>query len=246
MLERMSPSAVAIAFTLVAWTSVGASLGCAEKAEPSSNLPGDGVVASSGTGDGGAGGATDGAGGSSTSGGGAGDPIPPCGEWEGPFGTEAQQTLDPNHFWRGYLPGEDEARDVTLEQFAACGGGDDVTAIVVYIDAMWCAVCRDVTSRLAEKYETDWKDRGVVVITLVVEDVDGNPATEESAWIWRSTYGLEAMPVAYDPEYLLANGTPDILPQAVLVDPVTMQIYGRAMGNVDLDPYIDDIVGDAE
>lgn len=245
MFEHMRPSATAIALTLVLTASLGASAGCTEEVEPSSNLPGDGVVASVGSGDGGAGGAVDGAGGS-TSDGGAGDAIPPCGEWEGPFGTEAQETLDPNQFWRGYPPGEDEVRDVRLEQFAACGGGDEVTAIVIFIDALWCAVCREVASRLAEKYESDWEDRGVAVISLVIEDVDGNPATEESAWIWRSTYNLQSMAVAFDPEYVLANGTPDVLPQAILVDPVTMQIYGRALGNVDLDPYIDDIVGDAE
>ncbi len=228
----------------LALTSLVGTTACVEEAELGV-LPGDAVAASSGSGDGGAGGDDAATGGPTGNGGdaaGGGDPILPCSTWEGPFGTEASETLDPNQFWRGFKPGDATSSDVTLEDFAACGGGGEVKAIVVYIEAMWCAVCRDVTSRLAEKYETEWKDRGVAVISLLVEDVDGNPATEESAWLWRSTYGLEAMAVAYDPTYGLANESPDSLPQAVLVDPVTMRIYGRAIGNVDLDPYIADII----
>lgn len=171
--------------------------------------------------------------------GGEGGGIPPCEEWAGPFGSEPDDTLDPNLTWQGFAADSGEIGEVELGEYAACSGNVETRAIVVYVDALWCSVCRDVATDLAAKYEGDWRGRGIEVVTLVVEDSDGNPATVDSAWLWRQEYGLEGMAVLADPDYLLANGSPRTLPQALIVDPVTMRIVDRPIGRVDLDPLLD-------
>ncbi len=172
--------------------------------------------------------------------------MPPCEEWSGPFGHEVDDQVDPNLTWEGFGPGSGDITDIGLEQFATCGGNEETRAIVVYIDALWCAVCRDVAGDLAAQYEGDWKARGVEVVTLVVEDVDGNPATIDAAWQWRDAFGLEGMVVLADPEYVFANGYPHTLPQALVIDPVTMRVVERPVGKVDLNPILDALIGSAE
>lgn len=187
----------------------------------------------------GAGGGGSGDGGS---GNGEGGGTLPCAEWSGPFGTHEQETLDPTLTWDGFEPGAIEPTTVGLEDYALCGDGEDVTAIVVYIDALWCPTCRKVAEGLADKYESDWKDRGIRVVTLVVEDEDGSPADVESAWRWRDQYGLEDTSVAYDPAYSLANESSRAFPQALVLDPRSMRIVARHIGQVDLEPTLDAVI----
>lgn len=168
--------------------------------------------------------------------------VLPCTAWEGPFGSEVDDTFDPLTRWDGFLPEVIEPTQVRVASLATCGGNDEVTAIVVHIDAVWCDVCRSVAGDLADVYETSWRERGVAVVSLVVEDADGNPADLEAAWQWRAAHGLEAMPVAIDPAYDLANDLPDTLPQALIIDPRTMRIHARVTGAVDLTPFIDQVI----
>lgn len=212
----------------------GATASCARDEEASRPLPGGSVGPS------GAGGFDDGAGGGAGGGlavGGGGPAVPACSTWEGPFGSSATDVLDPTLGWEGFSPGDIQPTTVELGDLAPCGGNDEVHAIVIYIDAVWCDVCRNVASGLGDRAR-DWRERGVEVVSLLVEDVDGLPADIESAWQWRSTYGLEETRVAIDPAYALANDEPDALPQALVVDPRTMRIHARTIGDVDLEPYV--------
>jgi thiol-disulfide isomerase/thioredoxin len=170
--------------------------------------------------------------------------VVPCDQWAGPFGHETDQTIDPNQSWEGFAPGSSEVATVGLDDFALCGGDEETRAIVVYIDALWCSVCRLVASDLAAKYESEWKARGVQLVTLVVEDADGAPATLESAWEWRNTYGLEDTSVLADGAYVLANDYPRTLPQALIIDPKTMRVVARPIGRVDLDPLLEALLAD--
>jgi hypothetical protein len=181
-------------------------------------------------------------GGEAVGGGGAAPDVPPCERWEGPFGSAPPALLDPNTRWEGFLPGAIGPGDVDVRDLVACGGNDEVRALVVYIDAVWCDVCRNVARGLADRYAGSWRDRGVALVSLLVEDADGNPADLESAWQWRSTYGLDETYVAIDPAYALADDRPDTLPQALVIDPRTMRIHARAVGDVDLDPLVEQVL----
>src|SRR5687767_1700631 len=106
-----------------------------------------------------------GAGGGGGEGGGAAT-IPPCEAIEGPFGTKEGMSLDPLLAFEGFGPGDSDPREVPLGELLACGGNDEVKVLVIYIDALWCTVCQSVAQDLAEKYETDWKPKGVAVISV--------------------------------------------------------------------------------
>lgn len=227
-------SPLALLAASLALAFVASVAGCAEE---SNGAPVDTIPGGSGTGQLTTGGAGDGG-----SGDGAGGGALPCEEWSGPFGTNEQETLDPTLSWGGFEPGAVEPTTVGLEDYALCGDGEDVTAIVVYIDALWCSVCRGVAEGLADKYDSDWKDRGIRVVTLVVENEDAQPADVESAWLWRNEYRLEDTAVAYDAAYSLANDVPRTLPQALVVDPRSMRVVARHIGKVDLEPTLDALI----
>ncbi len=211
--------------------------GSAEPIHPVPGSAGTGQVASGG--DGGA----DGDGGGALGDGGAGGDAPSaeCTAL-GPFGIDEHETLDPTLSWDGFEAGETQPGTVSLESYALCGDGVDTTAIVIQIDALWCPACKDVAEGLAARNDSRWKPAGVKTISLVIEDEEGQPADVEDAYRWRAQYGLEGLDVAWDPGYSLANEDPDILPQALIVDPSTMLIVARVYGNVDLQPIIDSVV----
>jgi hypothetical protein len=238
-MSRWRSSLCSIAATLLA---LAAGPACVAEERDPADVPG-GSAGPGPSGPSGAGGEDGGGDGGS---GGEGGGIPICSAWDGPFGIETDQLLDPNLVWEGFLPGETSAAEVALEDVAACGGEDEIRAIVIYIDALWCAVCRDVAGDLAERYDSEWKGRGVAVISLVVEDQDANPATLESAWQWRDTFDLHDMPVAADPDYQLQNLYPDSLPQTLVVDPRTMRIVDRSIGKVNIDSILDEMIADNE
>lgn len=229
---------LARSLTAVVLAAIGTVAAACDADDDARPLPGGsaGPVGSGGGGDGGGGDGGGGAGGDAATG------VAPCSVWDGPYGAESGDVFDPLTRWDGFLPDVIEPTQVRMASLAACGGNDEVTAIVVHIDAVWCDVCRSVAADLAETYESSWRDRGVAVVSLVVEDADGNPADLEAAWQWRAAYGLEAMPVAIDPAYELANEQRDTLPQALIIDPVTMRIHARIVGDVDLTPYLDQVI----
>jgi hypothetical protein len=223
---------------LVGFVALLSAAACKEESGPERALPGGGsgtgqtdLVGQGGDDDGDDGGAGRGEGGNL-----------PCDEWEGPFGVDEQKILDPTSSWPGFPAGETAPGTVSLESYAMCGDGEDTTALVIYIDALWCAVCRDVAGTLAEQYESEWKARGVRVVTLVTETEDGAPADIEAAYRWRDAFDLWDLPVAYDPSYSLNFENQDSLPQALVIDPKNMRIVARHIGNVDLEPTIDAVI----
>jgi len=76
-----------------------------------------------------------------------------------------------------------------------------------------------------------WRRRrlGIYVLSLVVDDADGERATIEAARAWRDTHGLRSAYVAADPTSKLAEGR-YMTPMLTVVDPRTMRIQWQGHG----------------
>jgi len=76
----------------------------------------------------------------------------------------------------------------------ACGAN----AILIDIGAQWCEPCKDEASHLEADIVQHFKDQGVVVISVITQDKDGNPATNDTCDWWVNEFGLTS-PVVTDP-----------------------------------------------
>ncbi len=88
---------------------------------------------------------------------------------------------------RGYDQHGDE---VCLWQFY----GD---LVILDISTMWCAPCQDLARGVQETAE-HFADDGVVYLTLLGEDTEGDPSTPENCEQWAGAFGIET-PVLTDP-----------------------------------------------
>jgi hypothetical protein len=219
------------------WSVAAAVAACGGESDgPHNTVPGSAGTGQTTGGVGGEGGAP------TTTSGGIGGAVPPCDEWAGPFGVRQGEVLDPTRSWPGFGPGAVEEGVVALADYAACGDGQSVTALVVEIDAAWCTPCRDLAQDLAERNEERYLPAGVRVISLLVQDEEGQPADVEDASRWRQDFELQDLAVGYDPAYSLEIPDDNNFPQTLVVDPRSMRIVARVVGNVGLQPIIDRVV----
>ncbi len=69
--------------------------------------------------------------------------------------------------------------------------------IVFDVSTQWCAPCQELARGTEETYQL-YRDRGVVYVTLMGEDIVGQPATQETTLEWADAFGITA-PVITDP-----------------------------------------------
>lgn len=70
--------------------------------------------------------------------------------------------------------------------------------VLVDISTMWCAPCRDLAAHTEETWQ-DYDDEGFVYLTVLQEDVEGEPVTPEDQVVWADAYGITS-PVLGDPD----------------------------------------------
>jgi peroxiredoxin len=86
---------------------------------------------------------------------------------------------------------DQEGRLVRLSDY--CGDVIDIQT-----GSMWCPGCQTEAARLNEQYAT-WQDQGFVILSILAEDVHGEPVTAEALQAWVDTYDLTT-PVLGDPD----------------------------------------------
>ena len=69
--------------------------------------------------------------------------------------------------------------------------------VAMVISTEWCGPCNDEAPMLQEKYAR-YKDKGVVTITLMVQNDDGSASDAATAKRWADKHGLEHPVVAAD------------------------------------------------
>lgn len=182
----------------------------------------EGDSSGSGNGTGSAGG--DGSGSTATTGG------TQCVWPEGNFGTAVGSNVRQNLSWQGYRPGEDAVSDISIEEFFDCDGSKGINALLFITSATWCGNCQAEAQQVSAKTAGSWTDVGIQVVTLMIENVEGAPATTDTALEWRDSFGLTNSPVAADPGFSFAHNGTIGLPLQIIVDPRTMTIVDTVEG----------------
>ena len=66
--------------------------------------------------------------------------------------------------------------------------------IVLDFSAMWCGVCQYVAQDMQSFYEA-YKNKGVIWVTVLLQDLQGMPVTSDKALEWAQTFKITTSPV---------------------------------------------------
>jgi hypothetical protein len=153
----------------------------------------------------------------------------------GPFGTREGSVLDPSLSWQGVAPGGATAT-IKLADFYDCDGSKGIGALLLDVSAAWCGACQSEAADVEQKLAGSWGQQGVKVLTLIIQDTGGSPATVQTAKSWQSSLALSHVTVAADPQMTFEGNS---LPTNILVDPRTLTIVGY--GGDPSDGSVDDL-----
>jgi thiol-disulfide isomerase/thioredoxin len=146
------------------------------------------------------------------------------------YGVMKGDTVRSGLTWQAYGAGAAQIETINIEDFYDCNGSLGIDAILLDSSATWCGSCQQEAADF-DKDQVTWKAEGIVVITLMVQDLDPNtPATPTTALNWRNQFHLTDMIVAADPAFSFSFPGTIGLPLQVLVDPRTMKIVGTQQG----------------
>lgn len=150
----------------------------------------------------------------------------PTGTWSPPENSwtvgEPPSDLEGEGFAEGeYVPDfllqDQNGDDVSLWQFYGL-------AIVLDISTMWCSPCQDLAEEAEATYQ-DYKDLGMVYITVLPEDAEGADPTVEDLQAWVDAFHLTS-PVVGDPgKEFSGEAVPDDSYPMLLVIDQEMRVY---------------------
>jgi hypothetical protein len=152
----------------------------------------------------------------------------------GPYGLTQGSIVPPDLSWQGFAEnGDNTPTTIRISDFLDCDGSKGINALLVAEAAYWCDKCvKEAQGTVPLLGPGEWGQKGVHVVTLVVQDFSGNPATITTARNWRTTYQLTQETVCADPDWTFGDSA---MPLNILIDPRTMRIvYVRGgYGGVD-------------
>lgn len=153
---------------------------------------------------------------------------------EGPYGTEAG-AVAANACFKGWSrPNEtpheaDTITDLTFGRYYD-PAGDRYELLLVNSAALWCSACQVEHGELPERYE-EFGPRGLVILSALFQDREGEPAGLDDLTLWVETFGTP-FPMALDPDYQLGTYAPAAsAPLNLLLDARTMRILEKFTGD---------------
>lgn len=175
---------------------------------------------------------------SSASGGSGGAQAAPCSLPAGPYGTSVGDVVDPSLAWQGYVDDSGQTTTVHLSDYYDCDGSRGVRALVVDESALWCADCQSQAQTLETLAPGKWKSEGAVLLVLMAQDAQENPATTDTALTWRNEFALTSGAVVADPAWTTklwggATGAGNGFPTDVVIDPRTLRIVAFQPSNLE-------------
>jgi hypothetical protein len=166
-----------------------------------------------------------------TGGAGGGGTTVACPYPQGPYGLSQGSTAPPTLSWQGFAEGMSQSSQVSIDVYHDCDGSQGIDAVLFDVSATWCEACQLEASDLAARMTT-FKGQGIHVVTLMIEDAPGMPATVATAQAWRTMFKLDQTATLADPAgslvSMVAGGLG--LPYQVVVDPRTMTITSTQEG----------------
>ena len=166
---------------------------------------------------------------------------PACVYPPGPYGITPGATVDPGLSWQGYLAGSSTISTLRSSDLLDCDKSKGINAIVLDESASWCAACQQEAQDLEPQMASAWTAEGVVVVTLMVEDDNSNPASVQTASAWKGAFGLTSVDVVADPPFTFGGQGSQALPTNLIVDPRTMRIVSVTPGYSGPDPAVDQL-----
>ncbi|MBK7584385.1 MAG: hypothetical protein IPI67_29790 [Myxococcales bacterium] len=182
---------------------------------------------------GGNGGTSGGGGNGGTSGGGGsgGGPVGGnCTYPPGPYGTSVGSVPNPSLSWQGYFEGAATATTIKIEDYFDCDGTRGIHAVFLAQSAVWCGACQEEAQDLNNVMAGGWTQKGIRVLTLLIEDNSGNPAQLKHAEAWKNTFKAKSWSVVADPAFTFKNSGSNGLPLGIIIDPRTMKIVKKMSG----------------
>lgn len=139
--------------------------------------------------------------------------------------------IDPTLTWAGYAEGSTEASSVSLAAYQDPDGKKGINALVITEVSFSCTACTTETHDIATNMAGPWKDLGVRVIQLVIDDASGHlgKATLDSATTWR-TATATTWAVGADPAFSFSHEGNNPMPQVLVVNPRDLSIVSRIEG----------------
>jgi thiol-disulfide isomerase/thioredoxin len=157
-------------------------------------------------------------------------PTSNCTYPAGPYGTAQGDVVDPTLSWQGYLGGAAQSSTIPITAFFDCDGSKGINALVIDQAAGWCGACQQEAPANEQLLATTWGQEGVRVLSLIIQDADGNPATVQTAEQWTQSFMITKADVAADPSFTFAGTGENGLPENVIVDPRSMTIVAVLNG----------------
>ena len=156
---------------------------------------------------------------------------PPCSWPTQNLGVGVGQYVPSNLAWQGLAPGEDQEREIRIQEFFDCDGSRDLHAVLLITSQYGCSRCTSQASGLTQML-SNWQRDGlnIKVLTLKIEDSNGTkPASMEGANHWRDAYNLNTSYVGYDNGYTMIprTGGGSVrfgTPLNSVIDPRTMEV----------------------
>jgi hypothetical protein len=125
--------------------------------------------------------------------------------------------------WQGYAAYSNAAGIVAVSDYYDCDGSRGINALL-FVSSSWnCGACQVESSEL-ESQMAAWAPLGIQVVVLLMQGPFDEPADAQTAFGWKSQWGLESVAVVADPAMKLLAPDADGVPQQTVVDPRTMQV----------------------
>jgi hypothetical protein len=155
------------------------------------------------------------------------------------FGVDVGKVLVPHRSWPGYAAGStatSKPTTISMDDFFDCDGTKHINALLVDTSALWCGACQQAAAEFDTEIKSSWGALGIKVITLMVDDAQpGQPATINTALLWKKQFNLGTSVVAADPGFTFEPAPDPMtmaigLPVEMVVDPRTMKIVDLQQG----------------
>jgi hypothetical protein len=153
-----------------------------------------------------------------------------CNYPPGPYGTSIGATVSPNLTWQGYRPDTDQVAPISIQDYFDCDGTRGVNALLLIQSALWCGACQAEAEELNAHVAGGWSQQHISVLTLIIEDQVGNPASVSHALAWKNAFDAKGWGVVADPAFTFASGGGNGLPLIIVVDPRSMKVVDKSEG----------------
>ncbi|MFT3770592.1 MAG: hypothetical protein QM820_34630 [Minicystis sp.] len=148
------------------------------------------------------------------------------------YGYVSGDIPPPHLAWRG-MAENGERGIISISEYFDADGSKGINALLVDQSTAWCGACQALATKLAENMHGDWRGRGIHVLTLITQRIDGRPADDQTALVWKRHFGLDGTAVVADPARSF-RGTPGEsaapYPYEIVIDPRTMRIVNVDAG----------------